>query len=212
MINIVIFDLDGLLADTETLQMQAYQQILLTYGVVMTDAEYSSHWIRAGLGIIEFVSDQRLSLEPNIVRQQKAELYQELLKTSLHAMPGAPELLARLYRRKCLAVASSSTRAAVEFILRSLNFMKYFDVIAAREDAKQGKPEPDIFLYVAKRLGVAPTVCVVIEDAEKGIIAAQRAGMKSIAVPNQYTQDNDFSAASAVVSSLSEVERLVEIL
>ena len=212
MINTVIFDLDGLLADTETLQMRAYQQTLLTYGIVVTDTDYARHWIRAGLGIDEFVTYQQLSLTPNTVRQQKAELYQELLKTSLQAMPGAPELLAQLYRRKCLAVASSSTRAAVDYILRSLNFTKYFDVIAAREDAKLGKPEPDIFLYVAKRLGVAPTVCVVIEDAEKGIVAAQRAGMKSIAVPNQYTQDNDFSAASAVVSSLSEVERLVEIL
>ena len=212
MISTVIFDLDGLLADTETLQMRAYQQALLTYGVVVTDAEYASHWIGAGLGISEFVSYQRLSLEPNIVRQQKAELYQELLKTSLHAMPGAPELLARLYRRKCLAVASSSTRVAVEYVLRSLNFAKYFDVIAASEDAKLGKPEPDIFLYVANRLGVAPTACIVIEDAEKGIVAAQRAGMKSIAVPNRYTQDNDFSAASAFVSSLSDVERLVEIL
>ena len=212
MITTVIFDLDGLLADTEPLQMRAYQQALLTYGVDVSETDYARHWIRAGWGIDEFVTDRQLPLAPDIVRQRKIEIYQELLETSLQAMLGAPELLARLYRRKCLAVASSSMRITVEYILHRLGFAKYFEIIAAREDVEQAKPAPDIFLYVARRLRVLPAACVVIEDAEKGIVAAHRAGMKSIAVPNRYTQDNDFSAASSVVGSLLEVERLLEVL
>lgn len=209
MITTVIFDLDGLLADTERLHMQAYQQALLAHGVGLTEEEYAEHWIRAGLGVDEFVAGRQLALAPDAVWQGKMQFYQGLLETSLHAMPGAPELIDKLYGHKRLAVASSSYRASVEQVLQRLDFARYMEVIAAHEDAKQGKPAPDIFLYVARRLKVEPYECVVIEDAEKGILAAQRAGMKSIAVPNRYTQDNDFSAASCVVGALSEVAQVL---
>jgi HAD superfamily hydrolase (TIGR01509 family) len=212
MITTIIFDLDGLLADTEPLQMQAYRQALLTYGVMLTDDEYAQHWIRAGLGIDQFVADRRLSIAPALVRQQKVQRYQALLETSLHAMPGTLDLLERLHRRKRLAVASSSFRDNVEQVLHRLNFARYFDVVAAGEDVEHGKPAPDIFLYTARRLEVEPSECVVVEDAEKGILAAKRAGMKSIAVPNRHTLDNDFSAASYVVNSLLEVECLLKLL
>jgi len=212
MITSVIFDLDGLLADTESLQMLAYQQVLLAHGVVVTDREYARHWIREGKGIDEFVAGRGLSLAPGLLRQEKAEIYQELLESSLQAMPGAADLLARLQHRKRLALASSSTRTAVAYILQRLDFAGYFGVIATREDVERVKPAPDIFLHVAGQLGAPPAECVVIEDAEKGIVAAQRAGMQSIAVPNRFTQDNDFSAASAVAGSLGEVESLLEVL
>lgn len=209
MITTVIFDLDGLLADTEPLQMQAYQQALSEHGVVLTEDEYAQHWIRAGRGIDEFVADHQLSLVPAMVRRRKAQLYQSLLAASLRAMPGAPEMLEQLYQHKRLAVASSSPRSVVTQILQRLDFVRYLEMIAAREDAERAKPAPDIFLHVARRLAVEPSECVVVEDAEKGIVAAKQAGMCSIAVPNCYTRDNDFSAATYTVGSLSEVERLL---
>jgi HAD superfamily hydrolase (TIGR01509 family) len=144
------------------------------------------------------------------VREQKTLLYQELLETSLQPMPGAGELLERLYGRTRLAVASSSFRNVVEYVLQRLDFARFMEVVACREDAEHGKPAPDIFLYVAGRLGVEPGECVVVEDAEKGIIAAEDAGMQSIAVPNRYTRDNDFSASTYIAESLAEVEGLVE--
>ena len=208
----IIFDLDGLLADTEPLQMQAYQQALRMYGVTLTDDEYARHWIRAGLGIDQFVANRRLPIVPAAVRQQKKQYYQALLDTSLHAMPGALKLLERLYRRKRLAVASVSFRDNVEQILQRLDFARYLDAVVTGEDVEHGKPAPDIFLYTARQLKVEPSECVVIEDAEKGILAAKRAGMKSIAVPNRHTLDNDFSAAAYVVNSLLEVENLLEFL
>lgn len=212
MISTIIFDLDGLLADTEPLQMQAYQQALLTHGITLTDDEYAQHWIRAGLGIDQFVANRQLPIVPALVRQQKAQRYQALLDTSLRPMPGALQLLKRLHRRKRLAVASASFRNNVEHILHRLDFARYLDVVVTGEDVQHGKPAPDIFLYAARRLEVKPSECVVIEDAEKGILAAKHAGMKSIAVPNRHTQDNDFSAASYVVNSLLEVESLLESL
>ena len=212
MITTIIFDLDGLLADTEPLQMQAYQQALLAHGVILTEAEYAHHWIRAGLCIDQFIVERGLHIDPAVVRKQKKQLYQGLLETSLQAMPGAAELLERLYGRKRLALASSSFRNDVQRVLQRLDFARYMEAVAAREDVEQAKPAPEVFLYVAWRMGVEPCECVVIEDAEKGILAAGRADIKSIAVPNRYTRDNDFSAATVVVESLGEIERLVEML
>jgi HAD superfamily hydrolase (TIGR01509 family) len=210
MITTIIFDLDGLLADTEPLQMQAYQQALLLHGILLTDEQYAQHWIRAGLGIEQFVAERRLNLATSVVRQQKKQLYQELLATCLHAMPGAAELIERLHARKRLAVASCSFRADVVQVLQRLGFAGYMEVIAAREDVEQAKPAPEIFLYVAGKLKVEPSECLVLEDAEKGILAASRAGMQSIAIPNRYTRDNDFSMATYVAESLWEVEGLVD--
>ena len=77
--------------------------------------------------------------------------------------------------------------------------------MATNESVARVKPHPDLFLYVAERLGVTAAECVVLEDAEKGVLAAHAAGMKVIAVPNPHTRDNDFSKATRVVSSLAEV-------
>ena len=121
-------------------------------------------------------------------------------------MPGALELLEALHGRVRLGLASSARRNPVGLVLRTLAMARYFEVIATYEDvAPHIKPLPDVFLLVAQRLRVSPRECVVIEDAEKGILAAHHAEMKSIAVPNHHTRDNDFSKATLIVSSLQEV-------
>jgi len=212
MIEAVIFDLDGLLSDTETLHMLAYQQALCQFGVLISDEAYARHWIRDGLGIAEFVADHRLNLDPAVVRQRKAELYDGLLETSLRAMPGARELVQRLQGRTRLAVASSSYRANVARVLQGLGLETCFEVVAGGEDVKRLKPAPDVFLHVAHKLGVPPSACLALDDAEKGIVAAARAGMRSIAVPNRYTRDNDLSAATWVAASLSEAGSIIDAL
>ena len=82
---------------------------------------------------------------------------------------------------------------------------RYFEVIAGRQSVARSKPYPDIFLYVAEMLGVQPWNCLVIEDAEKGILAADSAGMKSVAVPNAQTKHHDFSKAALVTPSLENL-------
>ena len=83
---------------------------------------------------------------------------------------------------------------------------QFFELCAFKESVNKTKPAPDIFLYLTSELGINPTECVVIEDAEKGIKAAHAANMKSIAVPNCYTADNDFSLADRVMTSLQEID------
>lgn len=205
MISTVIFDLDGLLTDTEPLHCAAWRRTLATVNVDLSEAEFCDHWIRAGLEITDFVRARGLDHDPEVLRAAKLTLFTSMLATSLRPMPGAVALIEALHGRKRLALASSSFRSSVELILDRLQVARYFEAIAVHESVTRFKPHPDVFLHVAERLGVAPADCVVLEDAEKGVLAAHAAGMKVIAVPTPHTRDNDFSRATLVVPSLADV-------
>jgi len=205
MITTVIFDLDGLLADTEPLHCRAYQIALEAASATLTEADYIEHWVRSGKGIAEWVNDHGLDLDPDEVRAHKSKCYLKLLSSSLRPMDGAVELLRTLSGKKTLALASSSYRDAVDGVLEGLQLAHYFKVIVSGLDVTKVKPAPDIFLAAARQAGAAPNECVVLEDAEKGVVAAFHAGMRCIAVPNRYTRRHNFSKATRVCSSLREV-------
>src|SRR6266849_11034626 len=103
MITTVIFDLDGLLADTEPLHCCAYQAAVRAKGATLTEADYVEHWVRSGKGIADWVSQQGLNLDPEELRAQKSKRYLELLASSLRPMDGAVELLETLFGKKTLA-------------------------------------------------------------------------------------------------------------
>jgi HAD superfamily hydrolase (TIGR01509 family) len=205
MINAVIFDLDGLLADTEKLHFTAYKTVFSELGIELSDEEYADHWIRCGQGTDAFVAKRNLTADPNFVRREKARLYKKLVSSSAKPMPGARELLCSLQGRKLMALATSSHPKDAHAVLKALDFEDFFSYVAAKNSVERVKPYPDIFLHVAKEINTLPENCLVVEDAEKGILAADAAGMKSIAVPNRYTMNNDFSKATLVVKSLEEV-------
>jgi len=207
MITTLIFDLDGLLADTEKLHCMAYQDALAKFGFKLTENDYSEHWILKGGSIGEFIAVRGLDIDPELIRLAKAERYEELVVSTADPMPGAISILSRMTGWKKLALATSSYEDAAYAVLKALNIGVYFSCIATRSSVTRIKPFPDLFLYVARALGEAPENCLVFEDSEKGIIAAQAAGMKSIAIPNIHTFDHDFSKATVIVPSLEEVTR-----
>ncbi len=205
MMNAVIFDLDGLLADTELLHCQAYQMALAEHGIGLDPHAYAEHWVRNGYGIVDWVVNHHLTLDPQAVRMRKSEHYLTLLASSLKPMDGALELLEVLCGRYQMALASSSYRDAIDGVLAGLKIEHYFDTIVSGLDVAKVKPAPDIFLKAARDLALNPVDCLVLEDAEKGVIAAHRAGMRCVAVPNDFTRHHDFSKATRVCASLREV-------
>ena len=205
MITSIIFDLDGLLADTERLHCRAYQTALAEHGIELSEPDYAEHWVRCGKGIVDWVDMHRLDLDPQALRLRKSEHYLALLRSSLRPMAGAVDLLNALHGMKKIALASSSYRDAVDGVLTGLNIGHFFQVIVTGLDVPRVKPAPDIFLQAASQLGSPPSQCLVLEDAEKGVMAAHYAGMRCIAVPNEHTRHHDFSKATRVCASLSEV-------
>src|SRR5687768_17553839 len=129
MISAVIFDLDGLLADTERLHCRAYQMALEEHGVQLEDCDYAEHWVRFGKGIVDWVTLQGLTVDPHALRVRKSKHYLDLLAAALQPMDGALELLEFLSGRTRMALASSSYRDAVDGVLAGLGIARYFDVI-----------------------------------------------------------------------------------
>ena len=205
MISAAIFDLDGLLADTERLHCRAYQLALAEINAELNESDYAEHWIRHGKGIVDWVESYGLRVDPHALRRRKSEHYLTLLGTSLRPMEGALELLEALNGNLRIGLASSSYRDAVDGVLSGLKIAHYFETIVSGLDVARVNPAPDIFLKTAANLGVAPSQCLVLEDAEKGVIAAHLAGMRCIAVPNAQTRHHDFSKATLVSASLAEV-------
>ena len=205
MISVAIFDLDGLLADTERLHCRAYQLALAEINAELNESDYAEHWIRHGNGIVDWVESHGLRVDPDALRRRKSEHYLTLLGTSLRPMEGALELLEALNGNLRIGLASSSYRDAVDGVLSGLKIAHYFETIVSGLDVARVKPAPDIFLKTAENLGVAPSQCLVIEDAEKGVIAAHSAGMRCIAVPSDLTRHHDFSKATLVCASLAAV-------
>ena len=212
MFSTIIFDLDGLLSDTETLHMKAHQFVLNKYGISLGQMEYQDHWIRAGLGIKDYIENNNLPFSADKLREEKAIVYQHLLDCELCEMPGAKMVLEKLFKKKRLALASSSSKKDVLKVLNNLQIIDYFEIIATKDDVKHKKPKPDILIHVANLMDVNESECIVIDDAEKGILAAHAAGMRSIAIPNKYTSNNDFQYATYILDSLFEVEKTLELL
>ena len=212
----VIFDFDGVLIDSEGLQYKSYLEILARYDVWVSLEEYCEFWIAAGCGPEHAVEKYALPITPEQLRELKNPVYHQILRNEVTLMPDVVAVLARLSERFPLALATNSNRTDVGFAFEHFDLGRYFTATITRDDYASAKPEPDAFVTAAARLALAPHRCVVVEDAYKGIIAARRAGTKVVAVPNDYTRANDFSAADTILNRLDEltvevVERLIEL-
>ncbi|MFH1107172.1 MAG: HAD family phosphatase [Candidatus Micrarchaeota archaeon] len=180
----VIFDMDGVLADSLDAYFLAEKHALEAAGVRVSDGYLHSY---SGMPSTVMM---RSVLEPLGRGAEVGRWYEvmedrlmDALKESLEPVKGAPEAVAELKSRGFkLAVASSSKRRFVEFALEKIGMAKEFAAIVCFDDVGKGKPEPDVFLRAAELLGVKPQECVVVEDAANGVEAAHRAGMKCIAL------------------------------
>lgn len=201
----VIFDLDGVLIDSEGLYYRAYSEVLRPYGVTVSREEYEDHWIAQGNGPEYAVAKYKLPMSPDEMRQLRSPVYLRLLETEVTLMPHVQTALSHLAAHCALTVATNSYREHLDAVLRKFALDRFFPITVARQDYKKAKPEPDAFLTAAAKLGLSPARCVVIEDTYKGVLAATAANIACIAVPNDYTRRNDFSQAQLVLPSLREL-------
>jgi len=203
----MVFDLDGLMADSEPLALWAWNQTLERFGHRLDDET-----LRDGLGMRVIDSArvicQRFSLpiSPEQAMAEENRLFLEAVPTRLRACAGLYPLLDELTARGVpLAIGTSGHRRYVALALRTLGIEGRFQAVVTGDEVARGKPAPDTYLMVAQRLDVPPERCLVLEDAPLGVESACAAGMICAAVPNQWTASLDFPGAYRVFASLNEV-------
>ena len=208
MIDAVVFDLDGLLIETEEVWDDVREGLVRERGgrwtetaqrdmMGMSSKEWSQY-MHHELGLEE--SPEEIN---DLVVERMAERYGE----HLPLLPGAVEAVERIAARWPLGVASSSNRPLIDLVLELSGLAPYFRATVSSEEVPRGKPAPDVYLEAARRLGVAPEHTAAVEDSEAGIRSASPAGMRVVVIPNRSFPPSDeaLGAADVVLASLNEL-------
>ncbi|MGI5851864.1 MAG: HAD family hydrolase [Caldicoprobacterales bacterium] len=209
MIKAFIFDLDGVIIDSEPLHYEADRIVFREYGVELADGELD---VYVGIDARRMVTELRdkyrikTSLDDLLTKLQCVKL--DLLKTwKFDAIDGIKDLISDLINNNiAIALASSSPMKFIQLAIEKVGISEYFDIIVSGEHVDKSKPEPDIFLRAASLLKVKPSDCLVLEDSVNGVIAAKKAGMKCIAFLNPNSGNQDLSKADKVVTTLKRLE------
>jgi len=203
-----IFDLDGLLADTESFWSESARILLKryqrTYDPSLKPRFLGRHPVEVATKMVDHYG---LDMEPLALLAERMQILEALyVRGPVEPMPGAQELVRALKRLKIpMAVASASPEFLVDLVLTKIRLNRFISTRVSADSVKQGKPAPDLFLLAAERLGVPPGRCVVLEDAAAGVTAALRASMACVAVPESHTVPDSVASATLVKSSLREV-------
>lgn len=203
----IVFDLDGVLVDTEYFHWQGWVEALKPHAKSMTKKEYLKYAGKQGDAIeAEIFIDFNLSLPKNSLLGKKNELLIDWFETEpLVRMPYAKEALEYFHHKNLkLACASGSFREEAELKLKKVGLFSSFQSVVAGDDVERGKPFPDIYLLAAKKLGLKPELCLAFEDTQSGVAAAKSAGLICYAVPNEFSLQQDFSQADSIFNSLNE--------
>jgi len=212
-IRAVVFDMDGLMFNTEDVYSLAGEELLGRRGKVFTKELKNAMMGLPPRPSFEAMIDHcKLSESWEELAAESNDIYLRLLPKHIRPMPGLFELLAALDRAGMpKAVATSSARQITEVTLAQFDLARKFVFVLTAEDIQLGKPHPEVYLKAAQRLGVAPAQMAVLEDSNAGCRAASAAGAFCIAVPGPHSRDQDFSMASAIVDGLNDA-RLWQLL
>jgi haloacid dehalogenase superfamily, subfamily IA, variant 3 with third motif having DD or ED/haloacid dehalogenase superfamily, subfamily IA, variant 1 with third motif having Dx(3-4)D or Dx(3-4)E len=204
-----IFDLDGVLINSEPLHFSAAITLLRRLNIETTEEYHnqyvgSSDPVKWGKIIKEFNIQNSLQEILNMSVLTKLELLRQ--SDSYTPIEGIPELLKALKAHNIpIAVASSSTACFIKEVLNKVKIEKYIKTWVSGDDIEKSKPEPDIFLKTAELLQVNPRKCIVVEDSKNGVIAAKKAGMKCIGFKNINSGNQDLSRADVIVDNIQDI-------
>ena len=203
----VIFDMDGVLVDTYEAHYRSWVAMAEREGFTFTEAQFAPTFGRTSREIIAHfwgsgLSDQRIAE----MDSAKEAAFREIIEDDFPAMPGARELIDCLADEGfALAVGSSGPPENVAMVLERLGVRARFQAVVTGMDVTRGKPDPQVFLLAAERLGVSSAVCVVVEDAPAGVAAARAAGMKAVGLVSTGRTPEELHDADLVVRQLSDL-------
>jgi beta-phosphoglucomutase len=208
MIKAIVFDFDGVLADSEPLHLRVYQELLEPAGVRLTAADYYARY----LGYDDEGAFNQIAIDNNLMLgdeeielliAEKARRFERIISGDV-LYPGAAACVRRLEAVWPLGIASGALRAEIELMLRGAGLLYAFKFIVSAGETDLTKPAPDPYLRAAELHGVAPAACVAIEDSHAGLQSARDAGLRTIAITHTYPRET-LRDADAIVDSLDEI-------
>jgi len=204
----VVFDLDGVLIESERVWDTARQEVVRDRGGTWHDSATTDMMGMSSKEWSSYMHDRLgVPMEPAEINDAVVDRVASTYESHLPLLPHAVETVRELATHWPLGVASSSNRPVIELVFERAGVQACFDAIVSSEEVEHGKPAPDVYIAAARQLDVEPESCVAVEDSTNGIKAAVAAGMRTIAVPNRELPPDDdvLKTADVVVSSLAEV-------
>lgn len=208
MIRAIVFDFDGVLADSEPLHLAAYQEVFSELGVTLTRDDYYANFLGYDdVGAMMLMGERHgWTLDAGKVAAliaRKTEAFEAIVGARDVLYAGAADAVRRLASSFPLGIASGALRSDIEMILKGSGLERLFRFIVSAEDTPESKPAPDPYLRAAELHGVAANECVAIEDSRWGIVSAKAAGMKCVGITTTYPAA-DLTTADVVIRSLDE--------
>lgn len=209
MLNAIIWDMDGVLVDTEPLHREAYYAMFEEVGVAMTDELYESFTGRATYTICRIITEHfDLEETPDTLVNIKRRHFKELFDTSpsLQLIDGVLERIQDFHQNGLVQVcASSASMDNINRIFKRFDLNQYFRAKFSGADLKASKPHPEIFLKAAEATGHSKETCIVIEDSTAGIKAAHNAGIYCVAFQSEHSMNQDYALANTVIQDFKEI-------
>ncbi len=202
----VIWDMDGVIANTAPYHFKAWQKVFQKIAVIFTEDDFKHNFGKRNDTIIRNILGEPITPSKiDAIGREKEKAFRKLVKQNIKPLPGAIKLIKSLGEHGFkTALASSAPVENIQLITQSLGINNCFQAIVTSQDVTEGKPSPQGFLLAAQKLGVEPKRCVVIEDAIAGVTASKRAGMYCIAVTNSHPKEN-LAEADYIVDTLEAV-------
>ncbi len=205
-VRAVIWDMDGIIADTSQYHHQGWQIVFRKRGTDYTKEDFRRNTGKRSDTIIRAVFGEKIPQdEITAIIQEKDETFRQLMGEKVRLFPGVLKLIIALKEDGFkIAIGSSAPMENIQLITRSLKIANHFDAIISGWEVTKGKPHPQTFLLAAEKLGVATDDCIVIEDAISGVTASKRAGIRCIAVTNTTSRE-ELREADLIIDTLEEI-------
>lgn len=208
MMKAILFDMDGLMVDTERLYIETESAIAESFGKKLTE---ETIWKMMGKKAVEaigiYISDLGINMPVEEMIGIRDNLFEEKLRNELVPMPGLFEIVNEYRGTLQLAIATGSPRKFLNIVLDKLEIREHFQALQTADEISNGKPDPEIYIKTAEKLGIPPEECIVLEDSQNGALAGKRAGCYTIAIPSEYTCKQDFSFVDYQARDLHDAQR-----
>jgi HAD superfamily hydrolase (TIGR01509 family) len=206
MLDCILFDLDGLLVDSEPLQFRAYRRAFAQYGIALELDDWI-RWHSVEASTRRWVENEKLDVDVDELRQIKKDYYEELIAETLTLKPGAADLVDECTAHFRLAVVSASRRESIEACLGKFGLLEHFSTYVSGAEAARSKPYPDPYLAAIEKLDTRAESAIALEDSVTGYRAASAAGIKCIVCPDHFIPKpaTAFDQAEVVVETLHDL-------